>query len=51
MRDGERVALGQHFTDPPHAHGGLTGELLAAEQVQRLERHVLEGRDVTWWAG
>ena len=43
------VALGQHFTDPPHAHSGLTGELVALTQEQLRERHVPEGRDVTWW--
>ena len=45
------VALGQHFNHPHQAHGGLTGELPAVEQGQRLERHVLERRDVTWWGG
>ena len=34
-----------------HPHGRLTGELLAVVQEQRRERHVLEGRDVTWWDG
>ena len=40
---------GNTFTDPPHAHSGLTGEPVAVVQDQILERHVLEGRDVTWW--
>ena len=40
---------GNTFTDPPHAHGRLTGELVAFIQDQRRELHVLEGRDVTWW--
>ena len=49
--EGSSVALGQHFTDPPHVHSGLTGEVSAATQVQIFELHVLEHRDVTWEAG